>query len=202
MGKNVGKQFEENFKKSIDSSLIYDYRLKDAGSNIGGGSEHMRFTITNDYDMFLFLKYLFPMELKSSGIDAFSFGNVMPTTEEWKGKSDGGLNVEEKKEIKSIWKGKTIKLNQVVGLRKASVYNGVYAGFLFNFRKKDNETYWLNIEDFLRFHKDTNKVSINKKDVIEYGGIKTNQTLKRIHYKYNVIQLLCDITNEKLGVSI
>ena len=162
----------------------------------------MRFTITNDYDMFLFLKYLFPMELKSSGIDAFSFGNVMPTTEEWKGKSDGGLNVEEKKEIKSIWKGKTIKLNQVVGLRKASVYNGVYAGFLFNFRKKDNETYWLNIKDFLRFHKDTNKVSINKKDVIEYGGIQTNQTLKRIHYKYNVIQLLCDITNEKLGVSI
>ena len=51
-------------------------------------------------------------------------------------------------------------------------------------------TYALNIEDFYRFLQDTEKKSINKLDVVQYGGCIIQQQQIRTHYCYNIKKLL------------
>ena len=120
---NTGKVFEQNFKKSVDESKIYYLRLKDSPASFGQDSSKVRFTADNPYDNFCFYeRTLFPLELKSTKSTSFSFQR-------------------NKKE-----KGKNIKLSQIEGLTMASKYEGIYAGFIFNFDK--GETVWMNIKDF------------------------------------------------------
>ena len=40
---------------------------------------------------------------------------------------------------------------------------------------------------------DTDKKSINKLDIVQYGGIKISQKLKRTQYTYDVKKMLEDI---------
>ena len=51
-------------------------------------------------------------------------------------------------------------------------------------------TYGLMIEDFMRFLQENDKKSINKLDVVQYGGIIIEQKLLRKNYCYNVKKLL------------
>ena len=51
-------------------------------------------------------------------------------------------------------------------------------------------TYGLMIEDFMRFLQENDKKSINKLDVIQYGGFNVEQKLLRKNYCYNVKKLL------------
>lgn len=51
-------------------------------------------------------------------------------------------------------------------------------------------TYGLLISDFYRFLQENEKKSINKLDVIQYGGFNVEQKLARTHYYYNVKKLL------------
>jgi penicillin-binding protein-related factor A (putative recombinase) len=89
-----------------------------------------------------------------------------------------------------------IKLAQIEGLMSASNYDGVYAGFLMDFRGSGN-TYYLAVSDFIRFLDATDKKSINEKDVTEYGGIVVLKQKKKVHYKYDVLGLLCNITERR-----
>ena len=53
--KNLGKIFEQNFRKSIPlSKKIYYYRLKDSASSYYGGNENLRFSQNNIADAFMF----------------------------------------------------------------------------------------------------------------------------------------------------
>lgn len=53
--KNLGKVFEQNFRKSIPKSdKIYYYRLKDSASSYYGGNEQLRFSQNNIADAFMF----------------------------------------------------------------------------------------------------------------------------------------------------
>lgn len=168
---NTGKVFEEAIKKSIESVPdTYYYRLRDPASSFGDTSNNgLRFSITNDYDCLAYKHPVFyPLELKSDKGTSFSF-----QTE--KGQS-----------------GKNIKLSQINGLLKASKVTGIKAGFLFNF-SSIAKTYWLNIIDFYRFYQTTTKKSINEADIIEYGGILVQQTLKQVNYSYNISKLFSDI---------
>ena len=54
-------------------------------------------------------------------------------------------------------------------------------------------TYALKIEDFYRFLQDSTKNSINKLDIVQYGGIIIEQKLLRKNYCYNVKKLLTSI---------
>ena len=54
-------------------------------------------------------------------------------------------------------------------------------------------TYGLMIEDFMRFLQENDKKSINKLDVVQYGGIIIEQKLLRKNYCYNVKKLLTSI---------
>ena len=165
---NTGKVFEQNFKKSVDKSKIYFVRLKDSPSSFGQDSSKVRFTANNPYDNFCFYeRTLFPLELKSTKSTSFSFQR-------------------DKKE-----KSKNIKLSQIEGLTEASKYNGVYAGFVFNFDK--GETVWMNIKDFNEFYNTTTKGSINYQDMLEYGCITIEKHLLKVNYKYEITNLLDEI---------
>lgn len=53
--KNLGKIFEQNWKKSIPlSNKIYYYRLKDSASSYYGGNNNLRFSQNNIADAFMF----------------------------------------------------------------------------------------------------------------------------------------------------
>jgi penicillin-binding protein-related factor A (putative recombinase) len=168
--KNEGKVFEDSFRDSIDQSQIYYYRLRDPASSFGGKQENLRFSITNDYDCFIYYKpNFFPFELKSTKGTSFSIQK-------------------EKTE-----KGKMIKLHQIEGLTKASQHEGIYAGLVLNFRDTEH-TYWLNIKDFNTFKENIDKKSINEDDVIKHSGILVPQKLKKVKYTYDIMKMISFIT--------
>lgn len=171
---NSGKVFEDNFKKSVNQEKIYYQRVKDSPASFGQDSNFVRFTLNNPYDCFMFYdRCFFPTELKTT--------------------KNNSLSIQRDK----TEKGKMIKLCQIDGLTDASQYKYIYAGFIINFTDEDNKendkVYWLNIKSFNRFLKENDKKSINKKDVVEYGAIEIDKTLKKVHYKYNIEKLLDDI---------
>ena len=171
--KNQGKDFENQFRDSIDQSKIYYYRLRDSASSFGQGNDSLRFSIKNDYDCFIYLyPNYFPFELKSTQGTSISIQKI-------------------KEE-----KGKNIKLNQIEGLTKASIHEGIYAGFIFNFRAVEH-TYWLNVKSFNEFNMNTIKKSINEKDVIEHGGILIGQRKKKVRYSYDIDKMIEDIVREE-----
>jgi len=162
---NQGKIFETNWRKSIPDNVYY-VRIKDSPSSFSQDSGSVRFTLNNPYDSFIFYNgRLFPIELKSTQGTSISIQ---------RDKSE---------------KGKMIKLHQIEGLFKASLYDGIKAGFLFDFRSSEH-TYWLDIVDFKRFIDSCEKKSINENDVINFGGVKINKRKKKIHYVYEVLELL------------
>ena len=52
------------------------------------------------------------------------------------------------------------------------------------------------IDDFSNFLVKTDKKSINKLDVVQYGGIKLDQKLKRTQYDYNIKKMIEDVKKE------
>ena len=63
-----------------------------------------------------------------------------------------------------------IKLHQINSLTQSSLHEGVYAGFIFNFRDDEdidnNDTYYMPIGCFNDFLVERDKRSINKLDVV------------------------------------
>ena len=164
-----GKIFEQQWKNSIDKEKMYYFRLKDNPSSFGRDSVSVRFTLNNPYDCFIFYnRFFFPMELKSTELTSIS--------------------IQRRKEDN----GKMIKINQINGLLEANEYDGIFPGFIFDFRLSGN-TYWLSINNFNLFMIENDKKSINEKDVIKYKGININKTKKRIRYVYDIEELLLNI---------
>lgn len=164
--KNEGKLFEDDWKKSIPEDF-YFYRLRDPASSFNPNEQSgLRFSWQNDYDCFMFYKdALYPLELKSTQGTSFSFQKT---------KED---------------KNKMIKIHQIDGLMKAQIHEGIYAGFLFNFRSVER-TYWMCIKDFYLFYKFTDKGSINEKDIKENNGILVPQHKKKVRYTYGVMKMI------------
>lgn len=168
---NTGKIFETNFKNSIPDN-VYFQRIKDSASAFGQDSNMTRFSLNNPYDTFLFYNgNLFTIELKST--------------------KSTSVNIQRNK----TEKGKMIKLHQIEGLTNASNYDGIYSGFLIDFRDTEN-TYFLNIKDFNLFLMESDKKSINEKDVITYNGLLVDKVKKKVNYKYDVLKLLETIKGE------
>lgn len=173
MAKNPGKKFEEDIKVSAENQGIFILRLND--SSLSWQHEKTsRFTAENPYDFVMFQPpNLFCLELKSSGYPSIS---IQRDPEE---------------------KNKMIKLHQINSLTQSSLHEGVYAGFIFNFRDDENinnnDTYFMFINDFNTFLVETDKKSINKLNVVQYGGIRLDQKLKRTRYTYDVEKMIEDI---------
>jgi len=183
MAKNAGKIFEDNFRDSINTNKVYYYRLRDSAAGfsahgVNNADFKSRFTPKNDFDCFLVYDFnSFMFELKSTKQSSISFSRS--------------------KEDK-----KSIKYSQIEGLSKTTPIVSAHGGFIFNFRendKRDNNTYYMAIEDFLDFFHNTDKQSINEKDIIEYNGKKIFSIKKKVNYKYDIEDLLERI---KIKVSV
>ena len=132
---NPGKQFEENFKKSVPEDTYY-LRLPD--SSIGFDIEHstQRFALKSPYDAILYRRgRMYCLELKSVGKGAISYEGSSPK----------------------------IKEHQIQELIKAAQY-GIVSGLVCNFRNTEN-TYFLPIANFEFLRCKSKKKSFNENDI-------------------------------------
>lgn len=169
---NAGKKFENAFKVSVDKEIYYE-RLKDPAQSFIP-SENLRFSPSNPYDCFLFYyPNLFTFELKSTGQNSITF-------------------YDEKFVIKGKKQSFMVKKNQIKGLLKSSQHKGIISGLILNFRKT-NCTYFLHIDDFVNMVEDIGKKSFNEQDVIKNNGHKIKQTLKRVNYRYHIMDFISEL---------
>lgn len=173
MAKNTGKNFESIIKSNAPSYLKVT-RIPDPPQSFTQRSD-TRFSKKNPYDFEAFdsihrINYCF--ELKSVAQKYLSYHTSQ----------------EDEKEKKSAH----IQWHQIEGLTKASEYDNVIAGFLLNFRLDNGEQllYFLNIKDFNKFRKSTNKHSLNIMDITLNGGIKINGEKLRVNYRWDLDKFL------------
>lgn len=159
---NVGKVFEEQIKKSVpDYALLY--RLPDSAQSFGGGN--LRFSNKNPFDFLLWdsLKHiLFSLELKTVSGNSISFE---------RSKDEQG----------------EIHYHQIKGLNDWNKYDGIYCGFIIEFRKLE-KTVFIDIESFNKLMVDIPKKSFNFDDLEKYNikHIVINQKKIRTRYLYDV----------------
>lgn len=175
MAKNVGKRFESDVSSSVPSD-IFVHRLRDSAQSYNN-SKNTSFTWNNECDFFIYrTPFMFAVECKST-----------------KYKSMG---VQFKKDDND---SSMIKHHQIESLKKMSCYNGVFAGFLFNFRDEKNNcerTYWQEINDFCNMMIQIDKKSFNELDILTHNAIKLQGELKKTRYKWDIEKLLNDIENK------
>ena len=84
-----------------------------------------------------------------------------------------------------------IRDNQIKSLQEASKHMLV-AGFICNFRNENNDTFFIEIGDFIDMVENINKKSFNPSDLEKYGAIRIESHKKRTRYVYNVEKLIKD----------
>lgn len=175
-----GKLFEKHFLESSKKQNIFIHRLKDTDLSFNGNSVSS-FTPKNKCDFYLFGNIdngkgnLFGIECKSTKYTSISIDLT--------GKENN----------------KMIKLHQIISLKELADYEGIYSGFLLNFRDDEqnlDDTYYISIENFLKFLQETNKKSINKTDC-DLRAIRVESILKRKYYSYNVERMIRDIVRKE-----
>lgn len=173
MAKNSGKIFEEDFKKSIPDYCLL-IRLPDPPQSFTQRSD-TRFSKKNPCDFIMYdskSRLLFALELKTTKYKSMSFDDINNSEEQ----------------------NKMIHRHQIIGLTNYSKYDGVCAGFIFNFRDEKNNverTYFQRIDDFNKMANKIDKKSFNELDLIVDGNaIKLCGEKKRTHYIWNIDEFL------------
>jgi len=145
---NQGKQFEQDFKKSIPADTYY-LRLHDSSIGFDIENSTQRFALKSPFDCILYRQgRLYCLELKSTLFSAISHAGSNPI----------------------------IKEHQVQELIKAAGY-GAIAGFILNFRKTEH-TYFLPIAQFEFLRQTLKKKSINEKDLQDYAVLIPQRKLR------------------------
>ena len=164
--KNVGKVFEDNWKKSCPNWLFV-YRPPDASQSFDMGSK-LRFSNKSPCDYFLYNgERLWTIELKSVAGTSISF--------------------EREKEDKGV-----IHFYQVENLKNFSEYKNIISGFLVDFRGSDN-TYFLNIKEWDDLINSIDKKSFNETDLLKFANpILIDKKKLKVNYRYNVEKFLID----------
>lgn len=183
MAANNGKRFEQNIKDSCEKQGILWERFIDNGKFGFGESTDTRFSSENPCDGFLFYDgVIVYVELKTATTGAISH-NQPPMIQE---------------------KGKTkpsIKANQVKSLLRRKKYDGVNAGLLVEFSDRTTKTqtipggtFYIDIENFIRWAAECGKKSMNVDDAREIGTPVDSVKLK-VNSRYDIKKLLeriCD----------
>lgn len=132
---NPGKQFEEDFKKSIPDDTYY-LRLHDSSIGFDIENSTQRFALKSPYDCLLYRKgKLYCLELKSVQKGGISYAGGNPK----------------------------IKEHQIKELIKAAQF-GIISGFICNFRDTGS-TYFLPVAQFEFLRQTNTKKSFNEKDI-------------------------------------
>lgn len=173
MTKNEGKKFEGTFRSCTPLYLKLT-RIPDPPQSFTQ-REDTRFSKKNPYDFEAFdsiHRIQYSLELKTTSQKYLTYH----TSEE------------DEKEKKSA----NIQWHQIEGLTNASQYDNCVAGFMFNFRLDNGEQllYFMDIKDFNKFRKNTNKRSLNIMDISLNGGIKIKGEKLRVNYKWNLDEFL------------
>lgn len=131
----------------------------------------------NRYDYLLYKKpYLFPLELKSTQSQRFSFVGENPD----------------------------IKEHQIKALTEDNKYEGSTCGLLLNFREPKNRLFFIHIEDFNNYIyaaqnglQENYKSKINRSSIplriCEEIGIEIESSLKRTRYFYRLDKLIKEL---------
>lgn len=170
---NVGKRFEDDFKKSIPDYALC-IRLRDEPQAF---KKTARFSHKQPFDFIVFdgKRGIFcAFELKTTKGTSFSFDNIF----------------HEKNEDKE---SNLIHRHQIMGLGKIKKYNNVKSGFLLNYRNEKEmtqETFYIDIKDFVNMCSTLEKKSCNKEDIIRFGGILVEGIKKKTRYSWNIDKLL------------
>ena len=78
-----------------------------------------------------------------------------------------------------------IRDNQIKSLQEASEHN-LIAGFICNFRNENNDTFFIEICDFIEMMENINKKSFNINDLKNNNAIQINSKKKRPRYTYDI----------------
>lgn len=175
--KNSGKIFEEDVRLSIPSYCFF-HRLKDPPQSFSKKKGDLRFSWKNPCDVMIFdtkKRLFYALELKSTKNGSMSFEDI---------------NIEEKQPKKMIHK------HQIESLLEFSKYENIKSGFIFNFRNEDNgtqNTYYQEINDFIKMTNSINKKSFNEKDLMNFSPIFIHGDKKRTHYKWDFDKCLFEV---------
>lgn len=165
---NVGKKFEQQFYLSVPADCFV-YRLKDSSQSFIKET-NSKFSWDNPCDFFLFdtrNQLLYCLELKTTCNKSISFENI-------------DSNEERKKMIHK---------HQIKSLLKFSDYKNVVAGFVFNFRDKNNDTertYFQEVSSFYSMSKRIQKQSFNEVDLLLNDCVKIAGEKKRVNYRWDI----------------
>lgn len=181
MASNVGKVFEENFKKSVPDNM-FCYRPPDQSqafdidNNAVGKKSKLRFSRHSPCDYMVFDgNFLYCLELKSVAGSSISFEHS---------KEEKGRGV--------------IHYYQVDSLNDFAKKDNVYSGFLLDFRGID-KTYYLSIEEFNKLISNINKKSFTVGDMLKYcSSILIDKRKLKVNYRYDVCKLFEDINNSNI----
>lgn len=89
-----------------------------------------------------------------------------------------------------------IHKHQIMELLNYSKFENVRAGFLFNFRDENigtEETYFQEINNFIKMTVGINKKSFNRKDLIQYNPVEIIGKKKRVNYSWDINKFLSEI---------
>lgn len=166
--KSEGKSFEYSFKHSTERQGIWIFRINDT------------FVKAKEYDSKAFVpqqacdyiihygEYVYMLELKTT----------------------------DKKYITiEVDNAGMIKKHQYTQLLNRQG-NKEIGGFILQFQRDTEEqtTYFLDIDSFMKFLQESGKKSINRLDVVQYGGILIEQAKINSSWYYNVKELLGGIS--------
>lgn len=174
IAKNDGKRFEENWKASCNKiDYLLTKRLNDNASAWSGGLK-TRFASDNECDYILFDSrrcIFFALELKSTTHKSLTY---------WR---EDFMDESKKSHF-------MIRKCQIEGLREWCEYENTVCGLLINFSKISNDTFFVDIRDFLSYTQDLDKKSINYSDVLKMNPIKVESKKLRTNYEYDVEKFL------------
>lgn len=172
--KNVGKQFEAAIKQAIPSYCL-TIRIPDPPQSFKQ-SDALRFSPRNPCDYIVYDSNdgkLWCLELKTTSGTSMGFENI-----------DGSDKTK-----------RMIKAHQTKSLLEFSRFNGVVAGFLFNFRHFEGEpnyietTYFMEVNRFQSMCNKLNKKSFTEADAILNGAIKIRGIKKRSRFTWDIESL-------------
>lgn len=170
MARSVGKQFEDDFKKSVPNYTL-TYRPPDSAQGFDvGSSNKLRFSRHSPCDLMVFdgTRNLFlTLELKTF---------------------QGSCSFERDKNEKGI-----IHYYQIEKLKEFANYKRVISGFVLDFCSADH-TYFLNINDWDNLISHIEKKSFNEQDLLEYASpILIEKEKLKVNYRYDVELLLSEL---------
>lgn len=171
IAQNEGKKFESAFVKSIPDHVLVK-RLNDNASAWSGG-DNTRFASSNECDFILFddnTRTLYCIELKSTKEKSLTY---------WR------EDFEDKNKKQTF----QIRKCQIQGLTKWSKHKGVF-GFIINFRGCSNRTFFIYVEEFLKYTSTLPKKSISFDDVLKMKPVEIKNHIIRTNYKYDVEDFL------------